>query len=149
MPSKTPKVLEATALWCRYPDEIEADLKFRGVDIRDWHRGSLDEWGCLRLSSRLLLSLIRRLPEDSEFKTHAAPPFGRDGDWPILKKMIAATHNEVAADRASKYSGTEHEYEYTVYLSPGEARERAEEAAAEEDFYDREIDKLAEEFGDT
>lgn len=103
----------------------------------------------MKLSSRLLLNLIRRLDEESEFKTNAAAPFGRDGDWSILKKMIAAHHNEFAAYRASKYAGTEHEYEYTVFLSPGEARERAEEAQAEEDFYDDEIEKLAAEFGDT
>lgn len=97
----------------------------------------------------MLLNLIRRLDEESEFKTNAAPPFGRDGDWPVMKKMTADLHNEVAAYRASKYAGTEHEYEYKVWISPGEARERAEEAQAEEEFYDAEIEKLAAEFGDT
>lgn len=131
-------------LWCRYPDQIESDLKIHchGTDIRWWHRGDRDERGCLKLSSRLLLNLIRGLPEDSEFKTHAAEPFGRGGDWSILKKMTAALHNEVAAYRASKYAGTPHEYEYDVFISPSEARERAEEEAAEEEFHDREFGKL-------
>ncbi len=130
-------------LWCRYPDQIESDLKIHchGTDIRWWHRGDRDERGCLKLSSRLLLNLIRGLPEDSEFKTHAAEPFGRGGDWSILKKMTAALHNEVAAYRASKYAGTPHEYEYDVFISPSEARERAEEEAAEEEFHDREFGK--------
>lgn len=96
-----------------------------------------------------MLSLIRRLDEKSEFKTHAAAPFGRDGGWPILEKMTAALHNEMAAYRASKYAGTEHEYEYTVFIDPAEARQQAQEARAEEDFYDDEIEKLANEFGDT
>lgn len=112
------------------------------MDIRQWHRGDRDEYGCLKLSSRLLLSLIRGFPEDSEFKTHAGAPFGRDGDWTIIKKMVAALHNEVAAGRASRYAGTE----YTVFLAPGEARERAEEAAAEEEFHDREFGRLLEMF---
>lgn len=136
------------ALWCRYPDEIEADLRFRGIRISEWHQGTRDERGCLTLSSRLLLSLIRRLDEKSEFKTNAAPPFGRDGDWPILEKMIAAHHNEMAAYRASKYAGTEHEYEYTVFISPLEARERAEEAAADEEFHEEEFGKLLTMFDD-
>ena len=60
--------------------------------------------------------------------------------------MVAATHNEVAAGRASRYAGTEHEYEYTVFVSPLEALERAEEAAAEEEFHDREFGRLMQMF---
>jgi len=94
------------------------------------------------LSSRLLLSLIYRLPEESEFKTYAAPPFGRDGDWPELKRMAAHTANEISAYRASKYAGTEHEYSYTVFYTPLEQREMAEESEAEFDFQESEFDKL-------
>lgn len=96
----------------------------------------------MKLSSRKFLNLIYRLPEVSEFKTYAAEPFGRNGDWPELTEMVAALHNETAANRASKYAGTEHEYAYTEYLSPVERRKRIEEAIAEEQFQESEFDKL-------
>lgn len=101
------------------------------------------------LSSRKLLNLVERLPETSEFKTHAAAPFGRDGDWPEPTKIAAALHNEVAADRASKYAGGEHEYDYTVFLSPVERRNRAEESEAEDAFQDSEFDRLMTSLGNT
>ena len=129
-------------MWCRYPNEIEADLRFRGIDIRDWHQGTVDGRGCLKLSSRLLLNLAYRLPESSEFKTMAAPPFGRDGDWTELQRMVAHLTNETSANRASKYAGGEHEYQYTVFTSPLERRERANEAEAEMDFQEDEFEKL-------
>lgn len=122
------------ALWSRYPGEIEADLRFRGVRIADWHQGTRDERGALVLSSRQLLNLVRRLPEESEFKTHAAPPFGRDGDWPELKTMIAALHNETAANRASKYAGTQYEYSYRVFHTPLERREAFMKQAQQKGF---------------
>lgn len=90
-----------------------------------------------------------RLPEDSEFKTYAKPPFGRDGDWPELKRIAAHAANEISAYRSSKYAGTEHEYQYTVFLSPAEYREQAEETDAEIDFQESEFEKLLTEFGDT
>lgn len=129
-------------MWCRYPNEIEADLRFRGVDIRDWHQGAVDDRGCLKLSSRLLLNLVYRLPESSEFKTTAAPPLGRDGDWTELQRMVAHLTNETSANRASKYAGGENEYQYTVFMSPVERRERAEEAEAEMGFQEDEFEKL-------
>lgn len=103
------------------------------MNIGHWHRGDRDEHDCLRLSSRKLLNLIHRLPETSEFKTYAAPPFGRDGDWPEAVQIAAAMHNEIAAYRASKYVGTPHEYRYTEFVSPPQRHLRAQEAAAEED----------------
>jgi hypothetical protein len=135
-------VIDAVALWCRWPDEIEADLRFRGIRIADWHQGTRDKRGALVLSSRQLLALIRKLPESSEFKTHAPPPFGRDGDWTQMQKIIANTHNELAAYRASKYAGTPHEYMYTKYSSPLEAKSQAEQDAAEADFIDSARDEL-------
>lgn len=90
-----------------------------------------------------------RLPEESDFKTYAAPPFGRDGDWPELKRMVAHAANEISADRASKYAGTEHEYQYTVFLTPLECREQAEEAEAEIEFQENEFEALLAQFGDT
>lgn len=130
----TPKVLDAVGLWCRWPDEIEADLRLRGVQIVDWHQGTRDERGALVLSSRQLLNLVRRLPDTSEFKTHAPEPFGRGGDWTEMQKILAETHNELAAYRASKYAGTEHEYAYTTFLSPKERLDRAIEEAAQIEF---------------
>lgn len=142
MSGETRKVREATALWCRYPNEIEVDLRLRGIFIRDWHQGAVDDSGCLKLSSRLLLELVARLPEKSEFKTYAAPPFGRGGDWTELQRVIAATHNELAAYRCAKYVGTPHEYEYKAYISPSERKDAAEEAAADEEFQESEMDRL-------
>jgi hypothetical protein len=101
------------------------------------------------LSSRKFLNLIERLPEASQFKTHAAAPFGRYGDWTEFVKMVAALHNETAANRASKFAGGEHEYEYTVFLSPLERRERAEEAEAEEAFQGDEFERLMTNLGNT
>lgn len=117
--------------------------------IADWHQGTRDERGALVLSSRQLLVLIHQLPEDSEFKTHAPPPFGRDGDWTVMQKITAETHNELAAYRASKYAGTPHEYMYTKYSSPLEARRRAEFDAAEHEFIESARDELLDDvFGD-
>lgn len=107
-------------------------MKFRNVDIRDWHRGTTDDHGSLVLSSRLLLNLVQRLPEKSEFKTHAAPPFGRDGNWTELEIMVAKLHEETAMNRAAKYVGGPNEYIPTVYLSPSERMERASETEEDE-----------------
>ncbi len=90
-----------------------------------------------------------RLPETSDFKTYARPPFGRDGDWPELKRIAAHTANEISAYRSSKYAGTDHEYQYTVFLSPRECREQAEESDAEIEFQESEYEKLLAGFGDT
>lgn len=92
------------------------------------------------MSSRLFLNLVYRLDEDSEFKTYAAPPFGRDGNWPEALQIAAAMHNEIAADRASKYVDTPHEYRYTEFLSPADRRLRLEEALAEEDDIEYALD---------
>lgn len=110
--------------------------------IADWHQGTRDERGALVLSSRQLLVLIHDLPETSKFKTHAPPPFGRDGDWTVMQKIAAETHNELAAYRASKYSGTPHEYMYTKYSSPLEARRQAELDASQDEFVQSARDEL-------
>lgn len=89
-----------------------------------------------------MIVLIRGLPEKSEFKTHAAPPFGRDGNWPIAMQMLKHLTNETSLNRASKYAGGEHEYLPTVYADPVEAREAHEEQQAEEEFHDLEFGKL-------
>lgn len=142
MRSETPKVHEALALWCRYPNEIEADLKFRNVDIRDWHQGNADLRGRLILSSRLLLSLVHRLPEKSEFKTYAAAPFGRDGEWTELEMMVSKLHEETAMNRAAKYVGGPNEYTPTIFLSPLARIERKNESEEDEQSASELIDSL-------
>ncbi|BAP98786.1 hypothetical protein PROPHIGD104-2_53 [Mycobacterium phage prophi104-2] len=117
--------------------------------IADWHQGTRDERGALVLSSRQLLSLIHQLPEDSEFKTHAPPPFGRDGDWTVMQKIAAETHNELAAYRASQYAGTPHEYMYTKYSSPLDSRRQHELDSAENEFIESAREELLDDvFGD-
>lgn len=108
----------------------------------DWHRGTVDACGSLKLSSRKLLNLVMRLPSSSEFKRLAKPPFGRDGDWTELEKMVAELHNETAANRASKFAGGPNEYEYKVFLSPVDRREKFEKARDEEEFADEARDEL-------
>ncbi len=107
-----------------------------------WHRGDLDEHGCLKLSSRKLLNLVHRLPERSEFKTHAAPPFGRSGDWPELTQIAAKMHNEIAKYVAARFSTEDNPQEYTVLHSPVERAELIAEAQAQEQYQDDEFDKL-------
>lgn len=84
------------------------------------------------LSSRLLLNLVHYLPNSSAFKTHAAPPFGRDGNWTELEIMVAKLHEETALNRAAKYVGGPNEYIPTVYLSPAERIERLNETEEDE-----------------
>lgn len=107
-----------------------------------WHRGERDAHGCLKLSSRKLLNLIHRLPERSEFKTHAAPPFGRNGDWPEITQIAARMHNEIAKYVAAKFSTEDNPHEYTVLHSPTERLELAAEAEAQEQYQDDEYEKL-------
>jgi hypothetical protein len=146
---KTRKVYDAIGLWCRYPEEIEADFErfYPRLNLADWHRGARDEQGCLKLSSRKLLNLVMRLPDNSEFKKNAAAPFGRDGDWPELMHMIAATHNVLAEFRAQSAAfqlgdKAGDETKYSVFMSPSESKERAQEQAELEEFQEREFERL-------
>jgi hypothetical protein len=69
--------------------EIEADLlRFYRVDVRDWFSGVMD--------SRLLISLLDGLPDESSFKTWAV----RAGDWTEDQYVAARLVNEVALSRA-------------------------------------------------
>ncbi len=81
------------------------------------------------MSSRRLLVLLRHAPEIGPYKTAL-----RDGDWPEFTKILAELHKETAMNRAAKYAGGKHEYQPTVFLSPVERREVAEEAAEQEEF---------------
>jgi hypothetical protein len=119
-------VLDAVALWARHPDEIEADLAGHyNINIADWHQGSRDECGALRLSSRRMLNLVHSLPESSRFKACAPEPFGRDGDWTLMQRVAVDTNELLAKYVASHFGG-----KYSTFLSPKQQRERHREAVA-------------------
>lgn len=104
------------------------------VDIADWLQGTRDEHGRLKLSSRRLLVILEKLPDESEFKTWAQ----RAGDWTEAMMIAAETHKEIALNRASKYVGSENEYVPMIFIPPSErvaaARENAEELEAAMDL---------------
>ena len=100
---------------------MEAHLAFRGIDIGDWHRGTM--------SSRKLLVLCEHIPE-------------LGGRWPLALRVAKETHKEVALHRASLYVGGPNEYVPSVFLDPTEAREIADEAAAEDQFMEEATDEL-------
>lgn len=118
-------MFQALANLRRWPKQIESDLKFRGIHIADWHRGTLDEHGIPKLSSRLLLVLLEGLePETSAFKRSAE----RDGDWTATQKMIQQIANEISQLRASYHAvARHHDYEPSIWLSPSEVRDMQEE----------------------
>lgn len=113
---------EAIAKWLQRPTEIEADLY--PVDIHDWHRGTLNEWGGLKLSSRRLLVLMEKSEAWSPFK--AIQP---DGNWPEWMQMLKHLTNETALNRSMKYGSDGPEA--TVYLDPLERVKRLEEAVSD------------------
>ncbi|MGW3289159.1 hypothetical protein ACWDR3_31435 [Streptomyces sp. NPDC001002] len=65
---------------------MEADLlRHYGVDLLDWHRGSL--------SSRRLRVLTEHLPADSSF---ARAVHGEQADWTITDHLLAAVVDQLA-----------------------------------------------------
>jgi hypothetical protein len=121
----------AAALWMLAPNEIEADLAFRGIDIGWWHRYTLGGDGFPKLSSRRLIALLEALPEDSGYKT-----VRRNGQWPLWMQMVKEIHKESALVRASTFAGgdtpeSEELSKYTVFMDPVEARETSRRAEAE------------------
>jgi hypothetical protein len=74
-------VAEAIRRVRSYGRQIERDLRaVHGLNIADWHRGTLDEYGALKLSSRLLIVLTDGpLGEDSWFH------FAARGDYDRIK----------------------------------------------------------------
>lgn len=111
--------------WLRlYPTEIEADLYLRNVDIHDWHQGTLREDGARKLSSRRLLILIHKLPDDSEFKREAY----RNGDWTDRQYTDAGILNEIRllrTDFAAMHGNT---MDPVLVESPRQAAASASEA---------------------
>ena len=129
-----PKIVEALAVWSRWPHEVEASLLTQygpEFNIKHWHRLTLDTEGCPVLSSRLMLVLLEGLNEDSWFKTVAE----RDGDWTEAMRIAADTYAEVTnvAVEVSKvvgvlvaaYGGGEYDEMRApkFYPSPRERRE--------------------------
>lgn len=136
------KVLLALLRIRQWPNEIEADLAFRGIDIGWWHRNTLTGEGVPRLSSRRLLLLLDELPETSAYKTML-----RDGQWPLWQRMLKTLTNETSLHRAGLYAGGDASYEPMVYVDPIEQRERAEEAQAVQEFHAEAEAQLYNRFG--
>lgn len=110
----------------RWPKQIESDLsRIDRSILRDWHRGSRDSSGRLKVSSRELLVILEYLPDDGAMKMAQA---GREGDWPEWVEIIGKTHKELAMYHAWKYGIDE----VPVFLSPKERWERHLEQAEEE-----------------
>lgn len=130
----------ATAIhrWRQYPTEIEKDLLAIGLDILDWHRGTRNEHGILKLSSRRLLVLIDHPDDDSALVKSMT-----DG-WPETTKILAEIHREIALYRASKYVKTKHEYQPMTFLSPIERVERHTQAREMAEFSGEARDELLE-----
>ncbi|GAA2436172.1 hypothetical protein [Mycolicibacterium llatzerense] len=132
-----------TALWFlkRWPKQIEYDLadKDRSI-LRDWHRGTRDKRGRLKVTSRELLVLIEYLPDDGAFKMALQ---GREGDWDEKTQILAGIHEELSMYHASKCG----QDMAKVFLSP-KARMEAllQQAEEEQDAADAE-DAIDEWFG--
>jgi len=99
-----------------FPEEIEADLAFRGIDIFDWHQG--------KMSSRRLLVLCEALPPDSRFQTAL-----RDGDWSDDQYVQAAMVNEVRLLRVDQAALQGQKMDATLLESPAQREGNEEEAA--------------------
>lgn len=116
-----------TVLWFlkRWPKQIESDLSHDRSILRDWHRGTRDERGRLKVTSRELLVLLEYLPDKGAFKMALQ---GREGDWPEDVQILAAIHECLAMSNAVKFG----QGEAPVFLSPKARWERHLEQAEEE-----------------
>lgn len=100
----------------QFPREIEADLLFKGIDIGDWHRGTM--------SSRRLLVLIDALPEDGAYWKER-----RDGDWSPAQYVQAALVNELRLLRADQAAiHTESKMDVHLMESPSQRKEEEKQA---------------------
>ena len=90
-------MIEAVWIWRQFPRQIATDLRFRGLHIKHWLRGTRGADGDLLLSSYELLEILEFLPDDSAFKTHAE----RGGRWATWKQAIAEIANEAYRFRSS------------------------------------------------
>lgn len=111
---RSPKRQAILILLYQFPEEIEADLLARGVDILDWYRG--------KVSSRRVLACVRGLAPTSAFRTAAS-----DYDWPLDAQLMTGMWNEVKAMRSDLYALIDKQtMPFRPVLSP--SAERAERA---------------------
>lgn len=75
------------SLLLAFPEEIEADLAYRGLDVGDWWRGDM--------SSRRLVILVKHLPDDSATKRAMA-----EDPWPLMTHLLVSVVNEQRLARA-------------------------------------------------
>jgi hypothetical protein len=107
----------------------------RGIDIAHWHRLTIDpETKCPRLSSRRLLVLLDKLPDESEYKTMAE----RGGRLPPAIAIAAQSFNEQLRLRASFHAANStddndarFDPEPYFYLDPVDLRAQAEQEQRE------------------
>lgn len=126
----------------QYPRQIEADLRFRGIKLSWWHRGTTDDEGVPLLSSRALLVLTDELPDSSGYKTAL-----RDGNWPTWQRMLKTLTNETVLGRAAQYADSDDEYQPMIWQDPVEARERAEAEAATQALHEEAQQQMYNRFG--
>lgn len=101
-----------------YPNEIEADLLLRGIDIYDWYQG--------RMSSRRLLNLIGVLEADEDSNLARER---RDHDWSLKQYLQAAQVNEMRRFRADQAAiHASHKMEVATVDSPAQTAEAEQEA---------------------
>lgn len=104
---------QAILEWRLQPAEIDAGLIADGINILDWHDATRDEHGRLKLSSRRLLGLIERLWNTEPYRRSTSA-----SGWSELEELTARTGVEIAVYRASKYAGSEYEYEPDLPVPP-------------------------------
>jgi hypothetical protein len=121
-----------------FADDIEADLLFKGIDLFDWYQG--------QMSSRRLLLLIKRLPEDGAFKTawnERLPEDGAAWNWPLLAQLTAGAWNEIKAMRGDLWAFLGQEtLTYKPVLQPSAVLEQEAETKAMRDMHDETMAQL-------
>lgn len=148
MSRATRKVREALLAWRKAPNQVETDL-LPTVDILDWHRGTRDQYGTLKLSSRRLLALLRDLPESSAYRTLVE----RGGDWDETMFMwgrMATLLDRIFASYLAVHRNSDDDsepYEPFVWRSPIQLREHNEQLAAEAAEELDDVETLYSDFG--
>jgi hypothetical protein len=120
----------AMVRWSQAPTELESDLLPK-ADIYDWHRGTLDQFGALKLSSRRLLVLIDKLDDESAYRTAL-----RGGYWSEKQLIQAEIYNELALLRSAYFTVNGPEgsgYEPFQFVDPIVRIEKAIEQHAEDE----------------
>lgn len=135
---KVPTTIE---LWKRFAGRIESDLLSVGLDIADWHQGTRDEYGRLRLSSRRLLVVLENLSDRSAFRTAL-----RGGRQSRRERVVEELLNEAMRLRSSteaigsrgevRWDPADFAWRDPVEQAELDRRRAVEQAAAEEDSED-------------